>query len=692
VSLTVSTTSLSAEIDLESGRLIAVRNLTRDLDLIAAPPANAPFRLELQEIGWVEGFTGFANQPIADGVRLTWETAHAVTMVSDVTARGDDLLITIVAYNHGRATVLRIEYPIIANIGRLGGRGQDELVHSHATGMLFRDPLDLFEPDPGNRRRLRYSPYPEGFHGSTMQMLAYYARNRGGFLIGTEDRGQALKWFNVFKEGGLLRSTIIHAAPLVSAGEGIAPDYPVVLAPLSVGTWYEAADRYKAWALEQPWAQATPRGRWLRERVGICTFGINAAYDRASWLDALHRTGGTPVFHILGPNWPMYGQDYRNHFPRGRADWFPATFSGANLAAIRRNGDFWAPFEFDLLCNDTPDLPDPVLASRVMQPAGDPGFEEPRFPYMCAGTDYWHDLHVWRDERLVADHRCDALYYDISVSNLRMQCVATNHRHAPGTGTAVASAFASMYRDTREAVERAMGAHVPMGTEAISECFVREFDYYQARAEACPLAPFEVDAFRDWIVEGRAEKIPLFTYVYHERGPLRLDGWAKLAREAGDLFYWTAARILLNGGLLELNYEFSGLENLDGRTDNPDEHYFPFVPRLYAIDPEKAAFVGEVARTRVGRANPFLAYGTMLPAPVVEAPTVDLDYFLYGVAPGPHYAERGSMRVPSVLAAAWQYSGRTAWLVANLVPAQQTARVDGKPISLPPRHIALVEH
>src|SRR3712207_8311556 len=40
------------------------------------------------------------------------------------------------------ATIDRVEYPIIAGIGRLGGAGQDELVHSHATGMLFHDPLD----------------------------------------------------------------------------------------------------------------------------------------------------------------------------------------------------------------------------------------------------------------------------------------------------------------------------------------------------------------------------------------------------------------------------------------------------------------------------------------------------------------------------------------------------------------------
>ena len=109
------------------------------------------------------------------------------------------------------------------------------------------------------------------------------------------------------------------------------------------------------------------------------------------------------------------------------------------------------------------------------------------------------------------------------------------------------------------------------------------------------------------------------------------------------------------------------------------------------IDPEKAAFVGEVARTRVGPANPFLAYGTMLPSPAVEAPLADLDYFFYNVHNGPTFEERGTMTVPSALATAWQYQERVAWLVANLLPRQQAVRVDGKSIILPPRRIVMVE-
>ncbi len=302
MNIVLATPLLAAHIKPETGRLLAVRNLARNLDLIQTPPASPPFRMELRETGWVEDFTHCSVTHLNNGIQISWETAHAITVVSDLTVRGDEILCTLRVHNRGRATIDQVEYPIIGNIGRLGGPGKDELIHSHGTGMLFHDPLDLFKPDPENRRRLRYSVYPEGFAGSTMQMMAYYARDRGGFSISTEDSGCAVKAFNFFKEDDLLRTTIIHKAPVLEPGHDFAPAYPVVLVALTTGTWYEAADRYKRWALDQPWARPRPRPRWLLEEVGVCTFGVNARYDRSAWLDRFHEIAGTPVFHVLGPN------------------------------------------------------------------------------------------------------------------------------------------------------------------------------------------------------------------------------------------------------------------------------------------------------------------------------------------------------------------------------------------------------
>ena len=174
--------------------------------------------------------------------------------------------------------------------------------------------------------------------------------------------------------------SVVHKPDAPAAGADLVPAYPVVVAPLGEGSWYEAGDRYRRWAMGQAWAQPVARSAWLREGVGICTFGINAQHDRSRWLDAIHAMAGTPVFHVLGPDWAAAGQDYQGRLPRGTGDWFPGRFAEANLEAIRRNGDRWAPFEFDLLCADPADDVEPVLASRYRMDDAESGISDGGLP------------------------------------------------------------------------------------------------------------------------------------------------------------------------------------------------------------------------------------------------------------------------------------------------------------------------
>jgi len=693
VSVTVRSSALAADIDPATGAVVGLRQLGIELDLVRGPSGEPPFRLDLAGVGPVTDVLETRVEGSASGARITWRLSNGITVTGEVRPRGADLLFRASVVATGPATVERLTYPVLPAIGRLGGRGRDHLVHSHATGMLFHDPLDLFEADPDNRRRLGRSPYPEGFAGATMQFLAYYADDLGGFLFATEDAGRAAKWLNVERAADGLVLSVVHKPDAPVAGAPFEPAYPVVVAPLVEGSWFEAGDRYGRWALGQDWAKPVPRARWLREGVGICTFGINARHDRSRWLQAIHAAAGTPVFHVLGPDWAAAGQDYQGNLPRGTGDWFPARFADANVATIRANGDRWAPFEFDLLCADpVAGGTEPVSAARYRMDDAESGISDgglPHFPFMCPGTAYWRDWHAVRDARLVRDHGADAVYYDISVNNVLLQCYANGHDHAPGAGNPVAAAFEAMYRETGAAMAQAAGAPVPMGAEMITEVSMPWFDYYQARGESGPYAPFEVAAFRDWLLDGRAEKIPLFTYVYGERAPVRMDGWAKLSRETGDLFYWTAATVLLNGGLFEVNAEFSALEALDEATwHDAADHYYPFADRRYPVDPDKARYLGAVARTRLGPALPYLARGRMTRPPDVDAPDVALDYFAYNMSTGESlYETRGRVSVPAVIARAWQHEGRTITLVASLVDGPQDVRVAGEMTRLGPREI-----
>lgn len=525
-----------------------------------------------------------------------------------------------------------------------------------------------------------------------MQFMAYSAAGRGGFYIGVEDTIRREKWLNFYRHAdGDLRLSVWHSPTDYAERRDVVPGYSTVLAALDGGAWYDAADRYKTWALQQSWVAPGPLWaredcpRWLYEKVGLCTFGINARHNRAPWLAEIDRIAGTPVMHILGPNWTRIPADYQNHVPGGLEDWFPTQFHPENLAVARRNGDYVAPFEFDLLFKFEQERSNDEAGVRALQDVPRPTLsrDEYIFPFMCPASSFLRYLHVARNRMLIKEARVNGVYYDISVNNTRHNCLSDMHDHTPGETAVLTAAYRTILADTAFAMrEAANNVPIPQGTETITEQMLLVVAFYQARAEASPAAPFEAMPFRGMIKDGVAEKIPLFTYVYHDYGSMCLGGWAKLSKDQGDFIYFVLGRVFVQGGLIELNYEFSPLENLGEHRDSMEGHYYPYTgSHHYALDHELARFVHRLAQARVGRANRYLAYGTMLrPAPmrIDGAATLTLSYFLYnGDEAMPEYEEQGLMSVPTVLQVAWRYKDESiAWILLNLALEDRTAHID----------------
>jgi hypothetical protein len=134
-------------------------------------------------------------------------------------------------------------------------------------------------------RGLTVSRYPNGFRGSALQVVSYFAEGRGGFYIATKDRQCAAKDLSFSK---------------ATDDKSLVVDYPVVIAALNSGSWYTAADRYRTWAVQQPWCK---RGS-LEHRV--------STGDACRWL--LENTGA------VGAWWP-FRNDIRPDIARTRQYW-----------------------------------------------------------------------------------------------------------------------------------------------------------------------------------------------------------------------------------------------------------------------------------------------------------------------------------------------------------------------------------
>ncbi|MCK4829713.1 hypothetical protein KA005_79045, partial [bacterium] len=334
---------------------------------------------------------------------------------------------------------------------------------------------------------------------------------------------------------------------------------------------------------------------------------------------------GTPVFHILGPDWPASGQDFVGNHPGGLADWFPARFNEKNMEAIRANNDRMAPFEFDYVLSIKG--ADSLLLKKALQvfPSKIRSIDKYRFNFVCPAVNFVSNLLCEKDMILARDYGIDATYFDISANNIIKICLDPNHGHTVGAGSDLTHAYRENYRCISRAMQKATGHYIPMGTEMVSEVFIDLVDYYQTRAGAQPAAAFEGYNVRTLLKKGEAELIPMFTYVYHEYGSLRLDGWGKLVEEIGELFYFTVARIYLWGGIYELNYEYSPHEVLGGKEPPAEEHYCRFSPRGYELSPDRGIYISQFAKLRTGRGNPYLSYGVMQQPLNIKSKRIKLD-------------------------------------------------------------------
>ncbi|MFP5115384.1 DUF6259 domain-containing protein [Bacillaceae bacterium C204] len=647
-----------------------------------------PFRVEIdgELISQFQrfSFTSIPPEENSHGVLFTWSLSDYLIVIAKVQLQNEsnEVIFECEVQNQSDQSVSSLEYPIIPNITTItDGGSNDYLAHSFATGFKIHNPLKNFTEDSNG---FRFMPYPEGFSGSTMQFFSYYGLEKGGLYFATYDQEAYLKWFNFYKNNnGLLEATFIHGCEDIGPQKGLKVSYPIIVKLLDGRDWYEAADIYKNWSVNQFWCQKgvladvdeKHKATWLLEDIGVTTFGINAGHDRAEWIDHYHKYMNTKIFHILGPDWAGKTQDFCNCVPGGHDDWFPTRFNQANLDVMKSYDDKYAPFEFDYLFNiNGADGEAGKKALQQIPKSPTKSIDHYPFPFVCPVDPFVQELHVRRDEKLQQDVNVDSIYYDISASNIMKTCMDPTHGHHVGAGRKVTMAYRKNYIDTKEAmIKAADDRYIPMGTEMMNEVFLDILDYYQARAGAQPAAPLEGWNIRELLMSGEAELIPMFTYVYHEYGAIRLDGWGKLVKEIGDLFYYTVARTYLWGGLYELNYEYSPMEAIAEKENRFEEHYYPFEQRGYPFDSERAQYLSKFANIRTGVGNKYLAYGRMLRPLEFECEKIGLNWFLYNCDKMfKEYNTSGELDVDAVVHSAWQYRDESIGLFfANVSDTQQ---------------------
>jgi hypothetical protein len=696
-----------------TGAVRIVRNTVTGQTLAAAAADAVPWRLTPQGGLWhvpehvVSRFRVPAVEPRAfsfavadDGLTavLSWTTsdpAIAVQVEVRATAGGGLELWPRVDVGEGGTPPLRLTYPVLDHPHPLSPGGVDDrLLFPAQSGYLVRRPL---EGPPLS------TFYPDGYDGCSLQMMAYYAEGAGGLYLACHDPRSTVKALRFSAD----EAGFDHDAWDLRRGASMVLDYPVVLAPLVAGHWFEAVERYRAWALPNaPWAHGgvpnahradVAERRWLFEEVGLAIWGTPSSLDWSPWYAFYAEAAGTPLHICAGWDWPA-----SHPHTVGREGWLPAQFHPKNVEAWAghhvtpyMNGLFVSDHAEDFLERWEPNLLYPHTAFAWAPfseappgfvdgdvPAADPRVTTSHDLFACPATEAQRELHAWRDAALVRDYGLAGVCYDISSGNPRVgsRCLRADHGHTPGRGREIIEAYETVNLRSKELTRTETGGYLVQGVEVIIENVVASMDFYVARACAGPVGALEAWSFGP--IEppgGDRELVPLFQAVYHDVGPVHEDGWLTLSADEGALFYWIAARIVLEwGGLLSLHYANNPPERVPGH-DGPAELIdwngarmrFDELPEA---DPGKIAFVRRLAAARTDFALPYLAYGRMLRPLDLATGTVELDYD-QRYAALPNVANAGTWPVPEVVHGAWADVDDRVGLVLTNVRADEAVAV-----------------
>ena len=490
-------------------------------------------------------------------------------------------------------SVLDVEYPIIQNIRTLEEKQNDIFASPYATGFMFLDPTTNFNGEKGLGIGKSMGTYPTGWY-YTMQFATYYSKNLGGFYWATKDTGDFIKSFTFVGTGDdTCRMSIYHYVDDL-ADEETDFDYDIIISNMKEGRWEEGAKKYRSWAKDQHWvSQGALKNRSdynkdLFENTSLSLFGFRS--DVSTWHDMV-TTYDQITSRLTNKILNIAIYQNKNYFD-----------------VVREYGHQYSVFEFNsisplLQFNDNA-IQNSSLYNTHFDVNGTP------FYYQCPYNEEWLQNRVDTEQGYVETYDVDAFYYDVAFTAIHpIQCFNDKHNH--GTKINILPGFYHQL-DTADKQAEANGFY-SVGTEMLHERILPYIDFYQARANGGLLGWMESDEIRRYLEDFTAVKIPMFDYVYHEYGAVRMDGYLVPDDQLGDSYYYIAAYTALNGGICEYNYEY----------------FWPLssLPSAANINIEMVDYIERLGLTRTTFGKDYIVYGQMMDAPNIGTGMSEYEFF-----------------------------------------------------------------
>jgi len=600
-------------------------------------------------------------------VTMEWSEFPEVEVSVRATLRcapGEPLLVwSIEVDNRSGGRLTRVRFPRIATVPAIGETAEDDfLVLPALPGTRIDNPAAAWTS--GYMVSL---PYPGSL---SAQFLTFQDRTAGVYLSSRDTVGHPMAWCAARRGEEFL---LWHELkPLAKPGERWTSPYAVVLG-VTQGTWQESADRYKQWAVEQPWCAKTLAQRddvpdWWKAGPDVHVCEVRT-YDRertcsGSYYPKLLEHVRAFREKIDGPVVPMLA-GWENHRRWTAGDYFPVFDQPqAKRVIAELRGEGFRPFfflsglyyTFENEGRDGSPIPaawEYAAHFVVDEKTGEPA-EYTLNESSPAGTWKRHSYQFCVADPATREFFCDVvdrahalgvdvLQMDQTVSGAGAVCYSDRHGHAPGPGLYPSQGFYELLRAMRSR-GKANTPNFVLFHEEPHEQLIPYLDGFHVR---------EYYAKR-WYRDYRgAVGIPLFSYLYHEYA----IGYG------GD-------SASLSAHNSRHNVRAHALNLVTGRT--PGGAIWSAHQNMFDAHPEQIAVLRNHSRLLKTRAREFLMLGKMLHGYELDVPKIKLEWSRRA---GKN-TRKQTTEDPAVLTSSWQSpGGKVGHLFVNMAEEPQRLEV-----------------
>ncbi|MPZ18784.1 MAG: hypothetical protein GEV06_12850 [Luteitalea sp.] len=559
--------------------------------------------------------------------------------------------------NVGDLALDRVRFPRVVGIPDLGN---ERLAVPQWMGQLAKNPRRLGIREGGGRQRWEWA-YPGAL---SLQCLALYGHDGPGLYTACDDTAAFWKTFAFWADdAGMMNYEMSNAPGQAEVGSGrYALPYGALIGTFA-GDWVTAAERYRAWGIEQAWCRESRLARGLVPtsalETGLWEWNRGRSAGVLGPAALLRSKLGLPV-RVFWHWW--HGCAYDHGFPeylppREGAGPFRRALAKAHEVGLRAivymNQRLW--------CSPAPSWKaenaerfavrdrDGELLSEVYNT-----FTKAQCQTMCMATSFWRDKYAGLAEAAVQEYDVDGVYMDQACSSVL--CYSQDHGHPPGGGNYWLPGFAKLTSDIRT---RAKGARdLILAGEGCGEAWLPHLDLFLT---------LQVSRERYLEPGGDWEVIPFFQAVYHDYG-VSFGNYSSLTAPPYDDLW--PAETAPNDALQLLDARYNGqflLEQARAFVWGLQPMIANFLPSQLEERGEQIAYLLRLARLR-NQGLKYLLYGSFLRPPRTDVPEVKTDLLRLSIYAGQDSAANAwHNSFPAVQCGAWlAKDGDVGVAVANI--------------------------